>query len=84
MAKSIERIPAACNRLGVGKTKLIDDYLLRDEADPFVPHTNQAVLRIRAVRLGEMAIGLFSDEIDDLIESLRRWRDRQPLPRGGR
>jgi hypothetical protein len=84
MAKMIERIPSACHRIGVGKTKFVEDYILHDEADPYVPHTDGQVLRVRTVPLGEKAVGLFSDEIDDRIEALRRWRDRQPLPSRGR
>jgi hypothetical protein len=75
MAK-IERSRAACGRLGVGKTTFGENYVDRDGSNSSVPGTN--IPRLRPVRLGPRAIGFFSDEIDNLIEALRRMRNATP------
>jgi predicted DNA-binding transcriptional regulator AlpA len=71
----IERPQAACARLGVGKTMFDENYVDRG-SNPVVPNTD--IPRLRPVQLGPRAIGFFSDEIDDLIEALRRLRDTSP------
>jgi hypothetical protein len=82
MVKQIERLPAVLARLGVKRTQFQEDYVLHDDADPYVPHSDETVLRVKPVPLGVRAIGFFSDEIDALIEALRRLRDHQAaLPR---
>jgi hypothetical protein len=78
MSNSIVRLLAACDRVGVGKTEFNDKFRLRDAADPYVPGTDDTVRRVRSVPLGERSIGFFDDELDRLVEDLRRWRDRQP------
>jgi hypothetical protein len=76
MSKQIPRPEAARARVGVGKTKFNEDYLLRDPADPWVPGTNNTVPRLRPVPLGERAIGFFDDETDGTLEALRCLRDQ--------
>jgi hypothetical protein len=78
---SILRAPAARQKIGVGKTKFDGEYVLKNEADPYVPDTNEAVRRLRPVVLGRRALGFIEDEIDVLIEELRRWRNSRPLQR---
>jgi hypothetical protein len=65
------------NPIPVGPTKFYEDFVLHDEADPFVPGTN--VRRARSVPLGERARGFFDDEILALVEALRQLRDATPL-----
>jgi predicted DNA-binding transcriptional regulator AlpA len=75
MAK-IERSRAVYSRLGVGKTTFDENYVARDGSNSSIPGTD--IPRLRPVRLGPRAIGFFSDEIDNLIEALRRKRDTAP------
>jgi hypothetical protein len=73
------RPPAARARIGVKKTKFDKDYV--DHGKPgeeCIPGTN--VKRLRPAPLGPRAIGFFDDEIDDLIEALRKRRDAMPPP----
>jgi hypothetical protein len=77
MPKQIERKPTARGRIGVSKTHFEDNFILHDESDPFVPNTDDSVPRLRKVPLGGRAVGFFSDEVDKVIDALRRWRDHQ-------
>jgi predicted DNA-binding transcriptional regulator AlpA len=70
MSNYILRQPAACERLGVGKTVFHAKFV----GEGVVPGTN--VPRLRPVPLGLRSVGYFSDEIDALIEGMRRWRDK--------
>jgi hypothetical protein len=79
MALQIERAP--WKRIGVGRTKFDEDYVLKDEADPFVPGTNGQVNRLRPVSMGERTRAFFSDETDTLIKELRALRDATPFRR---
>jgi hypothetical protein len=72
-------------RLGIGKTKFNEDYVFHPDCpdeDGFLPGTR--VRRLRPVALGVHASGFLSDEVDELIEQLRRERDRTQLRRGAR
>jgi hypothetical protein len=64
-------------RLGVGKTKFHEDFI-DTGGDPYVPGTK--VRRLKPVRIGLRAMAFIDDEIDELIEGLRRERDKN-LPR---
>jgi hypothetical protein len=76
MPKQIVRKPAARALLGVGNTVFHEDYVYAG-SDEFVPGTD--VPRLKPVPLGtRRAVGYFTDEIDALIEGLRRWRDANP------
>ena len=79
---NILRTQAACRKVGVGKTYLTTDFVLKHDNDPFVPGTDNTVRRVRPVPLGERAVGFFDDELDSLAEALRQWRDSKPtVPR---
>jgi hypothetical protein len=80
MPKTIERKWQAAARLGVGETTFEEKYEQRVADNPYVDGTASSVKRVRSVSLGGRAIGFFSDEIDELIEALRRWRDCSPFP----
>jgi hypothetical protein len=77
MSSNIERRRVAAARVGVGLTVFDANYIDKG-ADPFVPGTDGAVLRVRPVPLSKRAIGFFSDEIDELIARMRAWRDAAP------
>jgi hypothetical protein len=72
---NILRTRAAAQKVGVGKTYFLSDFALKDDNDPFVPGTDDKVRRVRPIALGERAIGFFEDELDALVEGLRRCRD---------
>jgi hypothetical protein len=74
MAKSMSRPATIAARLGVGKSKFWEDYVLRDPADPYVPNTNR-VLRLKPAKLGPNFTLIFDDEADQMIEGLRHERD---------
>jgi predicted DNA-binding transcriptional regulator AlpA len=57
----------ALDRLGVKKTCFYDLFI--------------ATGRIKPVKIGTRAVGYLEDEIDELIEGLRRERDRKPQAR---
>ena len=78
MPKQIERPEVARGRIGVGKTNFDQNFVNRGDGHNTVPGTD--VPRLRAVALGLRAVGFFSDEVDALIEGLRRWRDSTPQP----
>jgi hypothetical protein len=63
----------AWQTLGVGRTNFTDNYVYRKGAGATVPGTN--VPRLRPVPLGPRAVGFFNDELQNLIEALRRFRD---------
>jgi hypothetical protein len=77
----ILRGQAAWQKVGVGRSKFNEDFVLKDENDPFVPDTDDRVRRVRPIALGERTVGFFEDELDVLIEALRQWRNSQPLLR---
>jgi hypothetical protein len=71
----IERPGDAARRLGIGLTKFYEDFIDHGDGD-VIPGTD--IPRLRAVPLGAVSTGFFSDEVDRLIEALRRWRDAAP------
>jgi hypothetical protein len=75
MSNYIVRQPVACERLGVGNTVFHAKFV----GEGFVPGTD--VPRLKPVPLGLRSVGYFSDEIDALIEGLRRHRDANPKRR---
>jgi hypothetical protein len=62
---NIVRPPAAWRRLGVGKSKFYGDFVRPGLLQP--------------VKLGKRATGFFDDELDALIETLRRKRDAKSV-----
>jgi hypothetical protein len=78
MLKSIVRYAVAQERLGdVSRDTLLEKYILKDPADPFVPGTR--IPRLKPVHLGPKTPGLFSEELDGLIVALVALRDVSPL-----
>jgi hypothetical protein len=62
-------------RLAVGKTKLHEDYVLRDPKDPLIPGTD--VPRLNLVYLGPKTPVTTDDEVDRVIAGLQQWAARQ-------
>ena len=75
---NIERKGVTAGRLGVGITKLDEDFVDYGDGKDKVPDTD--IKRLRPVRLGKKAVGFLSDETDALIEALRQRRDTTPPP----
>jgi hypothetical protein len=75
MAK-IMRSHAAYGRIGVGKTLFNENYVDRGGNNSLIPGTD--IPRLRPVPLGPRAVGFFDDELDGVIEALRRRRDATP------
>jgi len=73
MQNRILRPREAWQTLGVGRTNFTDNYVYREGACTTVSGTN--VRRLRPVPLGPRAVGFFNDELQNLIEALRRFRD---------
>lgn len=65
-------------KTGAGKTKFWEDFVLHDEADPYVPGTK--VKRLRRVRLGPKAVGFVEGDVDRLIVGLAAEGDRRKPP----
>jgi hypothetical protein len=82
---AILRPKPAGAKMGIGLTKFHEDYVDHGTDGPedrFVPGTNKTVKRLRPALLGKRALGFFDDEIDELIEALRKLRDASPrVPR---
>ncbi len=64
-------------RIPVSKGYFFDNYVLRDDGDQFVPHTNGQVRRLKPVHLGVQALAFIEDEIDELNAALVALRDQQ-------
>ena len=62
--KRILRKNEVLERLGIRKTSLYDSFIKTG--------------RLRFVKIGARAVGIIEDELDALIEELRRERDRRP------
>jgi hypothetical protein len=72
------RLYGRTGKIGVGRTKFYQDivYDRVKGGEQFVPGTS--VPRLRLVRIGVKAVAAIDDEVDELIEGLRRERDRRP------
>jgi hypothetical protein len=66
--------PGQDGQLGVGRTKLLEDFILRNENDPLIPGTD--VRRMRTVPLGVKAVGVTDVEVRRVVEGLQRCADR--------
>jgi hypothetical protein len=71
----IERSPWI--RIGISRTLFDQNYVLKDEADPFIP--NSTIPRARPIALSERARGFGSDEIDRIIKAMFELRDTMPF-----
>jgi predicted DNA-binding transcriptional regulator AlpA len=70
---AILRAKPTWQRLGVGRTTFYTHYVKREGGSEFVPNTN--VRRLRPVELSTKTSGFIEDEVDVLIEGLRKERD---------
>ena len=68
--KRILRKNEVLERLGIRKTTLHANFIKTG--------------RLRFVKIGARAVGVIEDELDSLIEELRRERDRRPRAPGER
>jgi hypothetical protein len=74
MVSQIIRLDRLYNRrgrdglLGVGRTKLFSDLILRDDGDPYIPGTT--VRRMQTVRLGPKTIGVPDTELQRVTSEL--------------
>ena len=64
IGKRILRKREVLERLGIRKTTLHENFIKTG--------------RLRFVQIGARAVGVIEDELDALIEALRRERDRKP------
>jgi predicted DNA-binding transcriptional regulator AlpA len=67
IGKRILRKREVLERLGIRKTTLHENFIKTG--------------RLRFVQIGARAVGVIEDELDALIEALRRERDRKPARR---
>ena len=67
MSKRILRKRELLERLGIRKTAFYDLFV--------------ATGKLRPVNIGTRAVGYLEDEVDELIEDMRRERDRKPRTR---
>jgi hypothetical protein len=72
--RSLHNRPGQAGLLGVGRTKLHEDFLLRDESDPLIPGTD--VKRLRTVPLGVKALGVTDAEVRRVVNGLQRCGER--------
>jgi hypothetical protein len=68
-------------RLGISRSTFFDNFVLKNEDDPYIPNTD--VPRLRLLPLAVNASAAFDDEIDAVVEGLRRWRDKRLAERKG-
>jgi hypothetical protein len=61
-------------RLGIGRSTFYDNFVQHSADDPFIPGTD--VPRLKLLRLSANATACFDDEVDGVIEGLKRWRDK--------
>jgi len=69
----IQRLEVVAARLGIGVSKLYDQFMDHGDGRDVIPGTD--IPRLRSLRMGPKSIGFLSDETDALIEALRRRRD---------
>jgi hypothetical protein len=60
--------------MGVGKSKFWEDFVYHPGGDEYVKGTSK-VARLHRVPLGERAVGFFDDEVERLLDELRRERE---------
>jgi hypothetical protein len=70
---SILRPRQAWQRINVGKSNFHQNYVFKEGGPAYLPGTD--IPRLKPVKLGPRARGFFNDEVAELIENLRRFRD---------
>jgi hypothetical protein len=63
----------------VGETKFTEDFRLNDPADPFIPHTDPPIKRLKLVPLGKRALAAYEHEVDELLLAFAEQK-RPPEP----
>jgi hypothetical protein len=59
---------------GISRSTFHDNFVLHSAADPFIPGTD--VPRLKLLHLAPNAAAAFNDEVQAVVEGLRRWRDK--------
>jgi hypothetical protein len=72
----LNKVYGVDGKIPVGKSKFYQDYVHHTEDDPYIPNTD--IKRLKVVPLGPRCVGVFSDEVNALIEALRAARDSLP------
>jgi hypothetical protein len=78
MAKKMlrpQQIYGRDRRIPVSKSNFWDNIVYREGGDPFIPGTNETVPRLRLAHLGVRSVAAFEDEVDAIVEGLRKHRD---------
>jgi hypothetical protein len=72
----VNRIYGIGNPIPVGKTNFFTNYVHVEGGSPeqYIPGTR--VPKLRLVKIGLRATAAFDDEVDELVEALRRERDK--------
>ena len=73
---NIQRLEVVATRLGIGISKFYEQFMDHGDGRDVIPGTD--IPRLRPLRMGPKSIGFITDEIDALIEALRRHRDSAP------
>ena len=76
MAKKMlrpQQIYGRNGRIPVSKTKFWDDIVYHEGGDPYIRGTS--IPRLRLAHIGARAVAGFEDEIDAIVEGLRKHRD---------
>jgi len=78
----VNRIYGPGNPIPVGKTKFFEDYVHDEDGPPeqFIPGTY--VRKLKLAHIGPRTVAGFDDEVAELVEAVRRERDKN-TPRHG-
>ena len=79
----VNRIYGPGNPIPVGKTNFFENYVHNEAGDPvqLIPGTN--VQKLRLAHIGPRTVAGFDDEVAELVEALRRERDKSAPRRSG-
>jgi hypothetical protein len=81
MAKRMLRpkqIYGRAGRIPVERTSFWDNIVYHEGGDPFIPGTS--VKRLKLTHIGPRAVAGFEDEVDAIVEGLRKQRDAPAAP----
>jgi hypothetical protein len=78
----VNRIYGPGNPIPVGRTRFREDFVHDENGDEvqYIPGTN--VPKLRLARLGPRTVAGFDDEVAELVEAVRRERDKNTPRRG--
>jgi hypothetical protein len=74
----VNKIYGPGNPIPVGKTKFFTDYVHTETGPPVQLIPGTGVPKLRLARIGPRTVAGFDDEVAELVEALRRERDRGP------